>query len=345
VTQPAERITLVRVAELAEVSVPTVSKVLNGHDDVAPDTRSRIESAIAETGYRRRRTARRTGGLIDLVFGDLSPWSVDIIRGAEEAALAAGLRVAVSVARERSDIGQWINSVERGNTDGVILTLSDLSDAAWSRLRRLDKRIVVIDPVGQPESSVPSIGSSNWAGGMQATQHLLELGHRRIATITGRMSTLCAQARLDGYRAALARASVAPEPTLIEEGDFRFESALTSATTLLGLTEPPTAIFAASDVQAMGVYEAARRHGMRIPDDLSVVGFDDIPSAAWMAPPLTTVRQPLAQMAALAVRMLVAGNSEEYNNRAELSTNLVLRESSAPPAATSRRPGSSRGRG
>ena len=326
-----ERVTLQRVADLAEVSVPTVSKVLNGHDDIGAETRQRVESAIAQSGYQRRGTSRRSGGLIDLVFGDLSPWSVDIIRGAEEAALHAGLRVAVSVAKSRGDIGQWVNSVERGNTDGVILTLSDLSDAAWTRLRRLKKRIVVIDPVGQPEAGIPSIGSSNWSGGMQATEHLLGLGHRRIATITGRIDTLCAQARLDGYRAALARAGIAADPVLVAEGDFRFESALVSASDLLSLEEPPTAIIAASDVQAMGVYEAARRHELRIPEDLSVIGFDDIPSAAWMAPPLTTVRQPLAEMAALAVRMLVTGNSADYNNRAELSTNLVVRGSTAEP--------------
>lgn len=318
-----------RVAELAGVSVPTVSKVLNEHADIGAETRTRVESAIAETGYQRRSFTRRGVGLIDLVFGDLSPWSVDIIRGAEEAALQAGLRVAVSVAKNRGDIGRWINSVERGNTDGVILTLSDLSDAAWNRLRRLKKQIVVMDPVGQPEAGIPSIGSSNWAGGIQATEHLLGLGHRRIATITGRIDTLCAQARLDGYRAALARAGLAPDPALVAEGDFRFESALASARELLSLSEPPTAIIAASDVQAMGVYEAARQHGLRIPEDLSVVGFDDIPSAGWMAPPLTTVRQPLAEMATLAVRILVAGNSADYNNRAELSTNLVVRGSTA----------------
>lgn len=332
--EAVERVTLQRVADLAGVSVPTVSKVLNEHGDIGTETRKRVESAVEETGYQRRSFTRRSAGLIDLVFGDLSPWSVHIIRGAEEAALQAGLRVAVSVAKDPGDIRRWINSVERGNTDGVILTLSDLSDAAWSRLRRLKKQIVVIDPVGQPEAGIPSIGSSNWAGGMQAAEHLLGLGHRRIATITGRIDTLCAQARLDGYRAALARAGIIPDPALIAEGDFRFESALASARGLLSLNERPTAIIAASDVQAMGVYEAARQHGLRIPEDLSVIGFDDIPSAGWMAPPLTTVRQPLAEMAALAVRFLVAGNSADYNNRAELSTNLVVRGSTAAPSGT-----------
>lgn len=332
--EAVERVTLQRVADLAGVSVPTVSKVLNEHGDIGTETRKRVESAVEETGYQRRSFTRRSAGLIDLVFGDLSPWSVHIIRGAEEAALQAGLRVAVSVAKDPGDIRRWINSVERGNTDGVILTLSDLSDAAWSRLRRLKKQIVVIDPVGQPEAGIPSIGSSNWAGGMQAAEHLLGLGHRRIATITGRIDTLCAQARLDGYRAALARAGIIPDPALIAEGDFRFESALASARGLLSLNERPTAIIAASDVQAMGVYEAARQHGLRIPEDLSVIGFDDIPSAGWMAPPLTTVRQPLAEMAALAVRFLVAGNSADYNNRAELSTNLVVRGSTAAPSGS-----------
>ena len=329
------RVTLRQVAAHAEVSVPTVSKVINGHAGIADETRKRIESSIVATGYKRRSTSRHTGGLIDLVFGSLSPWSVDIIRGAEEEALKAGLRVAVSSStKDRGGMGQWISSVERGNTNGIILTFSSLSATMWARLRRLKTEIVVIDPVDQPMAGIPSIGSSNWAGGLQATEHLLGLGHRRIATITGRIDSLCAQARLDGYRAALARAGVPSDPALVVTGDFHFESALAAAHRLLDLPQPPTAIVAASDVQAMGVYEAARRHGLRIPEDLSVIGFDDIQSASWLAPPLTTVRQPLAEMAALAVRMLVSGNSAAFNDRAELSTNLVVRESTGKARPT-----------
>src|SRR5207302_5488166 len=118
-------------------------------------------------------------------------------------------------------------------------------------------------------------------------------------------------------------------------GDFRYECALAAASVLLELRDPPTAIFAASDVQAMGVYEAARQHQLRLPDELSVVGFDDVPMARWMAPPLTTVRQPLQEMAALAVRMLLADSAANFNQRAELATNLVVRASTTRPASLS----------
>ena len=147
---------------------------------------------------------------------------------------------------------------------------------------------------------------------------------------------LCSQARLDGYRAALERAGITPDPELIRKGDFHYESALAAASAMLELADPPTAIFAASDVTAMGVYEAAREHHLRLPADLSVVGFDDVPMAQWMSPPLTTLHQPLAEMATLATRTLLTGDTAGFQNRVELSTTLVVRSSTQPPAA--RRP-------
>jgi DNA-binding LacI/PurR family transcriptional regulator len=329
------QITLDEIAAAAQVSTPTVSKVINGRTDVAPATRLRIESVLKEYGYVRKAPRKRRVGLIDLVFNNLSPWSEDIIRGAEEAALAAKTRLAVSVTPTDTDVERWLRSLSHSRTDGVILVLTELAPRYRKRLAELQTPIVLVDPVAQPDPQIPSIGAANWAGGLAATEHLVELGHRRIGTITGRMSALCSQQRLDGYRAALTRAGVDIDPSLIAQGDFHYESALAAAGRMLELADPPTAIFAASDVQAMGVYEAARLRGLRLPDDLSVVGFDDIPTARWMSPPLTTLRQPLIEMAALAVRMLLAGDSADFNHRAELSTNLVVRSSTAPPPVRS----------
>ncbi len=194
--------------------------------------------------------------------------------------------------------------------------------------------VVIVDPVGQPDPRIPSIGATNWAGGLMATEHLIEIGHRRIGTITGRPSLLCSQARLDGYRAALERAGIPADPALVYSGDFLFHGALVAATGMLDLADPPTAIFAGSDMQAMGVYEAARQHRRRIPDDLSVVGFDDLPMSGWVSPPLTTIIQPLAQMAAMATRTVLAlldGRADTSSNRVELTTSLVVRASTAPP--------------
>ncbi|WP_433170310.1 LacI family DNA-binding transcriptional regulator [Actinoallomurus sp. CA-150999] len=326
------RVTLGEIAAAANVSVPTVSKVINGRSDVAAETRTRVESLLHEYGYLRPQRRSRRAGLIDLLFTDLSPWAVEIIRGAEEAALAAKSRIAVSVIPSEQDADRWVRSLSRGRTDGVILVLTELPQRHRKRLAELHADLVIVDPVGQPDPDVPSIGAANWAGGLAATEHLIQLGHRRIGTITGRPRVLCSQARLDGYRAALERAGIEVDPALIAPGDFHYESALEAARTMLELPDPPTAIFAASDVQAMGVYEAARLNGLRMPEDLSVVGFDDVPMSRWMSPPLTTLRQPLAEMAALAVRTLVSGDSADFNHRVELSTNLVIRSSTAPPA-------------
>jgi LacI family transcriptional regulator len=328
-----ERVRLADIAAAAGVSVPTVSKVLNGHADVAVGTRSRVAALLADYNY----TARRRPGrpcLIDLVFADLSPWALEIIRGAEEAASAEGCRVTVSVVPGEPDTRDWLTRLPASQTDGVIFVLTELPPAHRARLAAMDMPMVIVDPVGQPDPSIPAVGATNWAGGLAATEHLLEIGHRRIGTITGRMSLLCSRARLDGYRAALERAGIPADPALIFPGDFTFESAMTAAAGMLRLADPPTAIFAGSDMQAMGVYEAARRHKLRIPDDLSVVGFDDLPMSGWVSPPLTTVVQPVARMATMATRTLIAmldGRAEALSMRIELTTSLVVRASTAPP--------------
>jgi len=327
------RVTLAEIAAAAGVSVPTVSKVVNGRADVAPETRSRIETLLARYDYAAPRRTQRAQ-LIDLVFTEINPWAVEIIRSVQKTALAAGCRTAFTVLDDPAETDRWLNSLGETPTDGVILVLTELSPAARAKLAALHVPIVIVDPVGQPDPHIPSIGAANWAGGLMATEHLIGLGHRRVAKVTGEPSLLCSQARLDGYRAALERAGIPVDPALIRVGDFHVESALRAANELLELPEPPTAIFVSSDMGAMGVYEAARQHHLRIPDDLSVVGFDDLPMSAWASPPLTTIRQPLAQMATMATRTLltlVDGSLGEFNNRVELSTSLVVRASTAPP--------------
>jgi DNA-binding LacI/PurR family transcriptional regulator len=332
---PASRVTIADIAASAGVSVPTVSKVLNNRPDVSPQTRLRIEALLAEHDYSRSggRRARR-GTLIDLVFTALSPWSLEIIRGAEQAARAARSRIAVEVAAEPADRERWLDAIAGGQTQGLILVLTELSAAHRKRLADQHVPVVIVDPVGEPDPRIPSIGAANWAGGLAATDHLVELGHRRIGKITGRPSLLCSQARLDGYRAALERAGIPVDPALIHTGDFHYQSALEAATAMLRLPDPPTAIFTGSDEQALGVYEAARRQHLRVPDDLSVVGFDDVPLSGWASPPLTTVRQPLAEMAAMATKTVLSMMEDEsypVNNRLEVATSLVVRASTAPP--------------
>ncbi|HEV2342975.1 MAG TPA: LacI family DNA-binding transcriptional regulator [Actinocrinis sp.] len=329
------RITMTSIAREAGVSVPTVSRVLNHRSDVAPDTRERVEELLRRHGYRRRASrAQEPAGLIDLVFNDLdSPWAVEIIRGVEEEGHAACVGTVVSAIHRRpTATRQWLRNLQARSTDGVILVTSDVQSPLHAELRRLGLPAVVIDPAGLPGQDVPTVGAANWAGALAATEHLISLGHRRIGFIAGPSTLVCSRTRLDGYRAALEAAMLGVDPELIMPGDFYHESGFKGAEQLLGLRRPPTAIFASSDQMAFGVYEAVRQRGLRVPDDVSVIGFDDLPEVRWSSPPLTTVRQPLSEMGALAARTVLrlAGGERIESMRFELPTQLVVRDSSGP---------------
>jgi LacI family transcriptional regulator len=329
------RTTLATIAAEAGVSLPTVSKVVNGRPDVAPSTRARVERLLDEHKYSRggglRR--RRRSGLVDLVFNGLdSPWAVEILRGVEEWGTSHETGVAVSAVRHgNARPASWTSALASHDTDGVILVMSETTGVQLEQLRSAGIPLVVVDPVNPPPPDLASVGATNWAGGLAATEHLLGLGHRRIAAIAGPGDYLCSRARIDGYRSALERASVRFDPALVRHGDFEHEGGFLRGGELLDQDNRPTAIFAGSDQQAFGVYEAARQRGLRVPQDLSVVGFDDLPVARWVSPPLTTVRQPLAEMGRAAAQMLaeLIEGLPLRTGRVELSTELIVRESTA----------------
>lgn len=336
------RTTLAEVARQAGVSVSTVSKVLHERSDVASRTRAKVQRLLEQHGYLARSrpapNALAPGGLIDFVVNELgSPWGVELVRGAEEALHAVGMGLVVSATQGRGrSARQWLDSLATRRTRGAILVVPGLSEGELAQLRRLGIPFALIAPAEEPPAGVPWVGATNWPGGLAATRHLIRLGHRRIAVIGGPPDRPASRARVDGYRAALEEAGLPYDPALVRHGDFTPEPALRHALDLLRLPEPPTAIFAGSDQQALSTYRAAATLGLRVPDDLSVVGFDDLPFAQWVTPPLTTVRTPLADMAALAVRMvlqLLAGERPE-TTRAEVASELVVRESSGPPPAT-----------
>ncbi len=336
-TDPSARVTIARIAAEAGVSAPTVSKVVNGRSEVAAATRDRVEAIIAKYGYQRRRSATgQPPGVIDLVFHELeSPWAMEVIRGVETLAREHGLSVVLTELQGyRRPDRSWLDAIASRRTVGVILVVSDLSPHQRSQLAARRLPFVVVDPVGEPDPDVPSVGATNWSGGLAATRHLIELGHRRIGMIGGPPQILCSRARIDGYRAALETVGLSTDGELVRHGDFHVESGYEQGIKLLDLPEPPTAIFAGSDLQALGVYEAARSRGVSVPDQLSVVGFDDLPIARWTSPPLTTIRQPLGEMAASATRLvlqLFRGETPQ-TQRIELSTRLVVRESTARPS-------------
>ena len=259
---------------------------------------------------------------------------MEIIKGVEEVARENDLGVVLSAQEGPGALGRsWVDAVASRRSAGLILVVSELAPEQIARLNARSIPFVVVDPAGEPAPGVPSVGATNWNGGLSATRHLLELGHTRIGMIGGPPNMLCSRARVDGYRAALETAGLTVDPDLIRWGTFHVEAGLRAGHELLELADPPTAIFAGSDLQAFGVYEAARVQGHRDPHQLSVVGFDDLPMARWVGPPLTTIRQPLTEMAATAAR-LVLGQGED--RRVELATTLVVRQSTARSTSRSK---------
>jgi len=256
--------------------------------------------------------------------------------GVEQVARENDLAVVLSEMQGRRTPGRgWIEGVLTRRPAGVIAVFSDLSESLRAQLHTRGIPLVVVDPTGEPLHDTPSVGATNWSGGLAATRHLLGLGHRRIGVISGPEEILCSRARLDGYRAAMDAAGVPVDPALIRCGAFHVNEGIDEGRALLRLHDRPTAIFAGNDLQAFGVYQAAREARLHIPEDLSVVGFDDLPVAKWVGPPLTTIRQPLSQMAVTAARLVLAlaRGEQPSQTRLELATELVIRESTAPPRA------------
>ena len=333
------RATLANVAASAGVSVATVSKVLNGRDDVAPATRALVQDLLHEHRYVARRARPAPSPAIELFFhGQLNAYHTEVLQGAVEAAVEAGVAVVVSM-RPRGQRGAganrpapWARELGTAGRQAAIVVTSELVAADLTALTRAHLPVVVVDPLNLPSAGVTSVGSTNFAGGLLATQHLLDLGHRRIGYLGGPAAAACNQARVHGYRGAMEAAG-APVPVgYVLTGRFSYEHGVAGGAALLDLPEPPTAVFAGSDETALGVIEAARVRSLQIPRDLSVVGFDDTPVARLAAPPLTTVRQPLREMGAVAVRtaLRLAAGERVDSHHVELATELVVRQSTAP---------------
>lgn len=215
----------------------------------------------------------------------------------------------------------------------MLFNLAELSPAQYAWLDHHRIPYVLIDPAHEPPAGVVSVGAVNWRGGVSAAEHLLGLGHRRIAVIAGHRRTLAGSARVAGYRSALTSAGLRFRPEYVRHAGCEEAAARRCVHGLLNLPEPPTAVFVCCDRLALGVYGALAERELRVPDEMSVVGLDDLPEARWAAPALTTVRQPLGEMAATALRLLVRmmwGERPE-GTRTELSTRLVARANTAAP--------------
>ncbi|MCL1899580.1 MAG: LacI family transcriptional regulator [Promicromonosporaceae bacterium] len=340
--QIAGRVTINDVARVAGVSVATVSKVTNGRDGVAVATADRVMEVVRELGYETSIVASsmrsRATHVIGILLAGFDPFAAELLKGISARAIGRGyelLAYSGAIADEHA-IGWERRSLSRlGGTliDGAIMITPSVSTPVASI------PVVAIDPhTGSSGSSAVLAGNAD--GGRVATQHLIDLGHRRIAHISGREDLESAHLREQGYRQALEAAGIAFDPYLIRNGGYRREWSIEPARELLLSPNRPTAFFAANDLSAFGVMQAAKDLDLRVPEDVSVIGFDDIPESAESTPQLTTVAQPLQEMGAAAVDILLAALTDK-NHRdqyRELPTHLVVRESTGPVPTQVRSP-------
>jgi LacI family transcriptional regulator, xylobiose transport system transcriptional regulator len=330
-TTGPRRATLAKIGQEASVSMSTVSKVLNGRAGVSGKTRALVEDLLDQHGYTPRSQATAWEPYLELVMSEVSSqWSTEIIRGAQSVAQNHDLSLTLVQSGDRfQPAPDWIEGVLRRRPYGVVLVLSTLSQELQRQLRTRGIPFVLVDPSGEPSIDVPAVGAANFDGGLLAGRHLIELGHTRIGVVGGPEHVMSAKARIAGVRAAMESAGIPLLKELVLPGDYHLESGASGAEKMLSMPQPPTAIFALSDLAAFGVYKAARKLGVSVPEQLSVLGFDDVPGAEWAGPPLTTVRQPLTKMAEESVRMLIRIRTREpgLSLRLDLATTLVVRES------------------
>jgi len=328
------RVTLDAIAKEAGVSASTVSKVLNGRGGVSEQTRRLVEEKLTACGYIPR-SATDASRVIEVVFYELgTEWILEALQGIEEVARETGSTIMLTKSHDLLEPGQgWAEQVSRRRPLGVILLFSSISEVDMRRLRNRGIPFVVVDPAREPGLDVAYVGAQNWAGGVSAAQHLIDLGHTSIAAITGPEQQLCARARLSGFRFALEMAGIEYRQDLVKWGTFHPEAGRELGLELLQRPDRPTAIFAGADQQAAGVYQAAGELGLRIPQDVSVLGFDDLPIAQLIWPALTTIRQPIREMARMAARMITRP-ADVAHQQIELATELVVRGSTGPAPGT-----------
>jgi LacI family transcriptional regulator len=331
-------ITIQDVAREAGFSVSTVSRVLNNKDDVSLDTYEKVQRVIEEMRYASSLAARgmrshRTN-VIGLVLSDVvAPYCTGIIRGVSKVVSQSDYDLLIytsgdykpnQAANKESKLVMLLNG---GIADGVIV----VTPAAATSNFPSHAPLVIIDP-NTESSDFPGVIATNREGALSAMNYLTGLGHCRIGYIAGRLELISAVQRLQGYKDGLAAAGIPFDEELVQIGDYQNEAAMECTRKLLSSPNPPTAIFAANDMSAMGVYQAAKDRGLRIPDDLSVVGFDNLFESAFLEPPLTTVDQFITQMGTIAAETMISQlKGDAVSVKVHIvPTQLVVRDSCCP---------------
>jgi LacI family transcriptional regulator len=325
-----ERVKMVDVAKAAGVSVATVSKVVNGRHGISEATFEKVQTAVDALGYETSLGARslrsHKTNVLGVLVAEFEPFSTELLKGVSEAigstdyellAFSGGHR-GKAVGWERRSLGRLAGSL----IDGAIIVTPTVVDAGSGI------PVVAVDPHTGPVD-VPTVDSDNLAGAILATTHLLELGHRRIALVAGRPDLESARLREQGFREAMATAGVPVDESLVVVGGYRPDTTEGPVRHLLGRADPPTAVFATNDLSAIRTMELAAELGLRVPEDLSVIGFDNVPESAMANPPLTTINQPLRQMGATALEILVRmlEGREPEATHVRLPTSMVERAS------------------
>jgi len=334
-------VTLKELGARARVHPSTVSRVANNDPSlrIAPLTRQRIEALLRETEYRPNGVARglklRQTLVLAVVIPDITnPFFAALFRGVEDGASPQGYNVLLcntdgSPERQRSHL----QSLHARQVDGVILASTFLKDPAVRWLRQQHVPYVLVNRYSD-EAHDPFVGSDDVMGGRIATAHLAELGHRRIGHLAGKATVSTGLLRRRGYLAALAERGLSTDPRLVAESGYTEEGGARAAERLLALDDRPTAIFAVTDMTAVGAFGVARRMGMRIPEDVAIVGYNDIPLASRIVPDLTTVHVPIHEFGSVAARLLLEQiqTGEPSQRRVIFIPELIVRGSTAAGA-------------
>lgn len=336
-------VTIKDVAREAGVSIATVSRVYNDALSVADATRAHVQRVGTRLGYVPHATARslitRRTSTIGVILPDLhGEFFSEIIRGVDLSARARGYHILVSSSHSSTEEVRAALQLMRGRVDGLLVLTTESHPAMKPLVGRLP---VVRIGAGANGSGVDAIMVANHAGALAMGRHLLLLGHRTIAVITGGTENLDVQERLEGFRSALREAGIAPDPALELAGDFTEESGYAAGVRLAAMAVRPTAVFALNDSMALGAMSALRSAGLEIPGDIAVAGFDDIPTAQYLEPPLTTVRVDISALGARAAeRLFTLLQAPERLSpfRSVLPTSLVIRRSCGSRADVTTRP-------
>ncbi len=325
--------TMVDVAKLANVSNATVSRVFSNPDAVSKDTKEKVLKAAEELNYElnvlARNLRRMKTEVIMVILPDISnSFFSKIVRGIESVAMKNNYKVLLGDTKNDLDLEkEYLKNLDQKYADGVISLTARIDAELIKEIS--DKFNMVLACEYIDEESIPTVSINNVEGAYKATEHLINLGHEKIVHISGPEDVILSQDRIKGYKNALNEYNLSVDADLIIEGDFSYKSGYNIMSKLIKFNKTPTAVFADSDQMAIGAIKAIKEHGLKVPEDIAVVGFDNIEIASIYEPSLTTISQPMYKIGVKAMQLLLdlMGNKKIENNKIQLESKLIIRDS------------------